>query len=333
MGRESDEIFERVRKNLGTLSDQSEKDLAEMNQSWIDLKESIEGVSNAIEASFAPALGDAYKQLAEFAKQHPYIALIAGSFASMSGSILQMAGGLAILKGIFGGGKGAAAKAATPAAAAAGGMGLLGRLALSVRARGRAQRRSGNDPGHYLGGSGFNALRRLWGGESGEPGGAFSELKNQAAVAKGSKEGVLAAFREWFGVSAPRPPRVLAFFPTPGRHGRRALMGRAGEHFSPEGMEYRPQLPGHTAWHGAKGGGRSATGALRANQAEAYKAAIAAGYSPDAAKALVADLSGESLANPADVHSDPSRSNRSRRQFVKRESGWASTRALGNTHR
>lgn len=52
-----------------------------------------------------------------------------------------------------------------------------------------------------------------------------------------------------------------------------------------------------------------AKGALAKNQQEMYNAAIAEGLSPTAARALVANTSGESLRNPADVHHDPSRSN------------------------
>jgi tail lysozyme len=52
-----------------------------------------------------------------------------------------------------------------------------------------------------------------------------------------------------------------------------------------------------------------AKGALAKNQQEMYNAAIAEGLSPTAARALVANSSGESLKNPADVHSDPSKRN------------------------
>jgi hypothetical protein len=52
-----------------------------------------------------------------------------------------------------------------------------------------------------------------------------------------------------------------------------------------------------------------AKGALSKNQQEMYNTAIAEGLSPTAARALVANTSGESLKNPADVHHDPSRSN------------------------
>jgi hypothetical protein len=124
IGEETDEVFARVQANMASLSAQSLEDLKQMNQSWFDLKEAIEGASNSIEARFATALTVAYKGLAEFAKQHPYIALIAGSFASMSGSIVQMFAGLVVLKSILGG-----ARAATPTAAAAGGgLGITGLL-------------------------------------------------------------------------------------------------------------------------------------------------------------------------------------------------------------
>ena len=52
-------------------------------------------------------------------------------------------------------------------------------------------------------------------------------------------------------------------------------------------------------------GGRPAKGALAANQKEAYAAALGEGLSPTAARALVADMSGEGLANDAHrVHWD-----------------------------
>jgi hypothetical protein len=54
---------------------------------------------------------------------------------------------------------------------------------------------------------------------------------------------------------------------------------------------------------------RPAKGALKANQNEAYKAFKDLGYSDQAARIAVANMSGESLANPADVHADPSRRN------------------------
>ena len=56
--------------------------------------------------------------------------------------------------------------------------------------------------------------------------------------------------------------------------------------------------------------GRSVSrGQLASNQKTAYAAFKELGYSDVDAKAAVANLSGESLANPADVHADPSRSN------------------------
>jgi hypothetical protein len=56
----------------------------------------------------------------------------------------------------------------------------------------------------------------------------------------------------------------------------------------------------------AGGGGRPARGALGANQQEAYRAARAEGLSDTAARALVANMSGESLVNPRDHHWDRS---------------------------
>lgn len=51
-------------------------------------------------------------------------------------------------------------------------------------------------------------------------------------------------------------------------------------------------------------GSTRARGSLATNQREAYKAAIAEGLSPSAAKILVANMSGESLKNPSDHHWD-----------------------------
>ncbi|MGO8738788.1 phage tail tip lysozyme [Rhodoblastus sp.] len=71
------------------------------------------------------------------------------------------------------------------------------------------------------------------------------------------------------------------------------------------------------AWGGIKGwwgrhapswlgGGKSegTPGKLTENQKSAYDSAIAEGLSPQAARAWVANISGESLANPGDVHQD-----------------------------
>lgn len=72
-----------------------------------------------------------------------------------------------------------------------------------------------------------------------------------------------------------------------------------------------------------------ARGALARNQKEAYNAAIAAGLNPTAARSLVANMSGESLRNPADHHWDrkhmsqgivqwdPQRAEAIKRQFGK----------------
>ena len=54
------------------------------------------------------------------------------------------------------------------------------------------------------------------------------------------------------------------------------------------------------------GGSITSSGNMAANQKEAYKAAIAEGLSPSAAKILVANMSGESLRNPSDHHWDVS---------------------------
>lgn len=65
-------------------------------------------------------------------------------------------------------------------------------------------------------------------------------------------------------------------------------------------------LGGKDAPGGAGGGGNAtvARGALAANQKTAYEAARAEGLSDKAARALVANFSGESLRNPSDYHWD-----------------------------
>jgi hypothetical protein len=55
---------------------------------------------------------------------------------------------------------------------------------------------------------------------------------------------------------------------------------------------------------GAGVSARAAKGALKGNQAEAYKAAIDSGLSDSSARALVANMSGEALGKPGDVHWD-----------------------------
>lgn len=77
------------------------------------------------------------------------------------------------------------------------------------------------------------------------------------------------------------------------------------------------------------GGTSRASGRLAANQREAYAAALGEGLSPTAARALVANMSGESLAKPNDYHWDrkhmsggivqwdPERSAAIKRQFGK----------------
>ena len=74
-------------------------------------------------------------------------------------------------------------------------------------------------------------------------------------------------------------------------------------------------------------GSTRASGSLATNQREAYRAALAEGLSPSAAKILVANMSGESLRNPGDHHWDrshmsqgivqwdPARAERIRAQF------------------
>jgi uncharacterized membrane protein YgcG len=74
-------------------------------------------------------------------------------------------------------------------------------------------------------------------------------------------------------------------------------------------------MPGAPSMIRGRGGGFNvsgstvAKGALKANQAAAYAAAKQAGLSDSSARALVANMSGEALSDPSNVHADPSRSN------------------------
>ncbi len=118
-------------------------------------------------------------------------------------------------------------------------------------------------------------------------------------IAAAVKEGTLAAFREWAGTqdlnakggSGPGGAggfTPAAFHPGGGYGGRGG--GGGGGNFDTSG-----------------GGTTRAGGALAANQREAYAAAIGEGLSKTAARALVADLSGEGLAHDAHrVHQDGS---------------------------
>jgi Phage tail lysozyme len=64
--------------------------------------------------------------------------------------------------------------------------------------------------------------------------------------------------------------------------------------------------PGGGGPSGPGGAGIAASGNLKKNQQEAYKAAIESGLSKDSANALVANMSGEALGKPGDVHWDVS---------------------------
>jgi hypothetical protein len=84
----------------------------------------------------------------------------------------------------------------------------------------------------------------------------------------------------------------------PGYTGGDSVPLAPGARVSPMDGGGRPMPP----LEGARG--RPARGALGANQQEAYRAARAEGLSDAAARALVANMSGESLANPRDHHWD-----------------------------
>jgi hypothetical protein len=70
----------------------------------------------------------------------------------------------------------------------------------------------------------------------------------------------------------------------------------------------KPKDPGHDE---PSNGGKTSRSRhnLKQNQIEAYNAAIAQGLSNNAALALVANMTGESLSKPDDVHPDPSHAN------------------------
>jgi Phage tail lysozyme len=104
-----------------------------------------------------------------------------------------------------------------------------------------------------------------------------------------------------------------------------------GSILSPSGSSTGSPSASHGGWGAGSilGQGTAARGTLLSNQKAAYAAALADGLSSDAAKALAANFSGESLRNPADYHWDvrhmaqgigqwePSRSAAIKRQFGK----------------
>jgi hypothetical protein len=112
-----------------------------------------------------------------------------------------------------------------------------------------------------------------------------------------------------FGPGVPRLFRE--FRPGGGDGGDFGLRGRGGGRFNGLGgfrgvpdMGPRESEAPH-AQRGQGGGIRDGRpGRLSANQREAYAAAVGEGLSPKAARALVANMSGESLRNPRDHHWD-----------------------------
>ena len=72
------------------------------------------------------------------------------------------------------------------------------------------------------------------------------------------------------------------------------------------GAEARETVEGQKGGETPAKGGKPATGKLADNQREAYRAARAEGLSDTAARALVANLTGESLHKPGDYHWDVS---------------------------
>jgi hypothetical protein len=220
-GRETDDMMARVRGNLGTLTEASAKDLREMQGDWHDLQEAIDGASIAIETHFAKSLGIAYSGLADFAKQHPYIAAIATSFAGIAKSVGEIAGAASVFKYFLGG---AAAGPTTAAAAGAGGVArwlgfvgggiaagaaaagpggiaaallLGGSTALNIGEDERAQHRK------YISGLGRGhralmergALHPISGSFADIAQGLRSEETTYKAVLRGTREGTIEAFQ------------------------------------------------------------------------------------------------------------------------------------------
>ena len=323
MGRESDPLMARVRRNIGTVSADSAKDLQDMQESWDDLKELIDGASIAIEERFAKALGTAYEKMADFTKQHPYVAAIAASFASMSGDILKIVGGAYVLKRLLLGG-------AAPAAVAAGGGGLLGGLLKWVpgAALGVGGYEGAKDllehPGHALGGSGWEAFKRLMGeiGPSaahaeeaphatmrGVPGlghlrlmargASFREINGSLSdiigerrgeeliykgTLKGAKEGVIAALEQW-GLDHPG-----------GGHGSLGDGGSGGEGAVDTGPGHGRRSLMHRATRapGAPEKAPSVLDTLRATSPHTHagQRALLSGHIHEAASAVKARLTG-----------------------------------------
>jgi uncharacterized protein (TIGR02594 family) len=106
-------------------------------------------------------------------------------------------------------------------------------------------------------------------------------LELKKGVKEGVFEGMTQAFRDWWN----------------GPGGAEGGAGGGGAGGAGTGLGR-----GQRSLMNRGGGGGKVGGSLRENQGEAYQAAIAAGYSPEAAKAIVANISGESLANPANTN-------------------------------
>ena len=116
---------------------------------------------------------------------------------------------------------------------------------------------------------------------------------------------IMEGLAEKAGISVDRAERI----------GRTKRFGR-GE---PDVMDVPEKITKST------GGKTVASGDLAKNQRDAYKAARAEGLSDSAARILVANLSGENLANPSKVYADPS--NRNRNQHAHGIAAWDDQRA------
>lgn len=314
-----------VKKSIGELSDDAIRKGLSAQEAFDRLRESVQLLKDEIGAQLAPVLTQMSDSVREFVSTHGeqlrQLFLDIGTalrdfdwkgFGQQIKDIVDYFGGWAnALKLVVGVGLVAwlapvalgfgalaiaitsAATAATAFSATALGTALLGGgaaaagilAALGLPAAGAAAGLLASST-PLNAGEDERARQRKYGNLSSLGGGAGLNLKDQKDATKtGVFEGVIAAFQQWWngpgtgdgagGGHGPGGGGPGGGADTAPGHGRRSLMSRQGV---------------------------AAHGALKANQAEAYKAAIAEGYSPAAAKAIVADVSGESLADPSNTN-------------------------------
>ncbi len=118
-----------------------------------------------------------------------------------------------------------------------------------------------------------------------------------AKVRDGSKEGIVAGLREM--------AQQQELEGKGGDGGPGGTLGAAARVLGKAGISAGARSRAGAGFTEATGGGTThAKGNLAANQKEAYAAALKEGLSPTAARALTANMSGESLANPNNYHWD-----------------------------